>query len=124
LIPERPVADAPAAPSGTPRRPLAHRIAAPTAEQTDVSTEPLPRTRAAEPPYRRSNPRPYVAATPPEPQQAQSPAPAADRTADRPPVRQPAPPKVVVVRAPAAPPGEAAFWERRHLGRLLTRIAR
>ncbi|MFF4897836.1 hypothetical protein [Streptomyces sp. NPDC001068] len=108
------------------RRPVATTApaqAAPRRNGDEDASGPWPESprHRTEPPYRRTG---TPSAAPPRPQPADpapavpAPPPAAATAA------APAPPQVLVVRAPAAPADEAAFWQRRHLGRLLNGVVR
>ena len=120
----------PAAP--VPSRQLPTRRPVLRSEPTDASPEldpiassPSSPRRHTTPPYRRTAPLPSAAPTPPQRQSADpTPTPITSHDPAPAPARIPAQPQVVVVRAPAAPPGEAAFWERRYLGRLLNGVVR
>ncbi|MEU5046260.1 hypothetical protein [Streptomyces griseorubiginosus] len=115
-------------PSRAPRdrRPAEDRDVATAAQLPSVQdsfTRPAttaPR-RPAAPPYRTvAAPAPSAAA----PRQVTDPVPAAQPAPPPPLPRAAAPqPQVVVVRAPAAT-GAAAFWERRHHGRLRDGVVR
>lgn len=113
-------------PAPRDRRPAAGTAPTGTSLRADAAEDPFtpwtdsPR-RHTDPPYRRSGAAP---STTPERHSAEpAPAPPAVSATPAPPAA-PAPPQVLVVRAPAAPTGEAAYWERRHLGRMLRGVVR
>ncbi|MFJ6079984.1 hypothetical protein ACIQI8_01185 [Streptomyces sp. NPDC092369] len=112
----------------TTPRPVAHPGTTGTPHEPDpgdpfTSSRTSPR-RHVTPPYRRSSSPPAAAPAPPQ-QQPTDPDPAPTSAPQAPAAaRTPAQPPVVVVRAPVAPQGEAAFWERRHLGRFLNGVLR
>ena len=123
LEPARPTAR----PSPMPRRPPAGRSPGhlPVTAGSVTAASATSTSRTAGPPYRRGAAGPTAAtATPAQqatPWAAQR---AAPPHADQPPVQAPVVPPVIVVQAPAPAADGVAFWERRHLGLLLTRIIR